>query len=932
MTESYLDTSRSVIISSPAGSGKTEKLARRYVSLLDGGSAVEEVLCITFTEKAAAEMKHRILSILEKEYPELYEKTRAKVPLMRISTIHAFCLRLLKRFAVELGFDPSVSVADELAARELWTESVYECLREDGENSSGFFGVISKRGLRGWGSLLRALEEIHKKRPYPELLALEGERPEGEALSVFSLYARCLEKYSSKKLERRLVDFQDLELLAYRALSQGAEWQNILYAFDEHTDHLLVDEFQDTSTLQWMIIEKLTEEWRSGLGAKRDRGKTPTIFLVGDEKQSIYRFRGANVSVFNRAKENFGQWLGDEYHFVEVKENYRSLPAIVDFVNELFSRVMPGSDPGGLMTPYTPFQATREGRGSVDLVLLDEQEYTKDTRAREARVLARAIRQLHGRHEVYGEDEKKRPCSFGDMAVLIRNRTHLALFEDALRAEGIPFVILKGIGFYDAPEVAALRDLVSLMVDPEDSYGLFAVLRSPIFSIDTGALSRRLKGKGDSIEKLRSSATGKLKEAAELLARWAEESRGMPLSEFLEGALTESGAWSRFWEPQRHSNIKKFIGLVESFESAGLSRIEIREKLLRQRFASEVAKANINAEGMNAVRVLTVHAAKGLQFPMVFLPSLEENTSGRSGPVVVEDDGESVRLYYEEDSKERRRNEKFKVEAKKREEEEKRLFYVAITRARDYLMMLGSHHGKSPKGRLGWVAEAFDVFKRKGEMPLSVLTEEDLEARSEARGLEFGEPKGFVDVPAYTEPLAYVPSPDWQDVTGEVEAGPGHGEHWATVGRVMHKLFEELSKGQLQVRLITERAKLLLEREGMRDAALLDVVTEDVWKLKRVGLLDDIVFPARDSYAELPFVLERDGNIYKGRMDRLIIKAGRAKVYDYKCFPAREAEIPELVERYRFQMEAYREAAERLFGLDAKSYLIFTHLPRLVEV
>lgn len=930
MSESYLDTGKSVIISSPAGSGKTEKLARRYISLLESGSGVEEVLCITFTEKAAAEMKHRILSILEKENPELYEKIRAKVPLMRISTIHAFCLRLLKRFSVELGFDPSVSVADELAAHELWTESVYECLREDRESASGFFSMISERGLRGWSSVLRALEEIHRKRPYPEMLVAEREVPQGEALNVFSLYIRCLEKYRLKKVERHLVDFQDLELLAYKALSQGAEWQNILYAFDEHTDQLLVDEFQDTSTLQWKIIEKLTEEWRSGLGAKRDRGKTPTIFLVGDEKQSIYRFRGANVSVFNRAKKNFGQWLGDEYHFVEVKENYRSLPAIVDFANGLFSHLMPGCIPEGWVTAYKPFLATREGRGSVDLVLLEEQEYTKDTRAREARALAKAIRNLHGRFEVFDEDGSRRPCAFGDMAILVRNRTHLALFEDALRAEGIPSVVLKGIGFYDAPEVAALRDLVSLMVDPTDSYSLFAVLRSPIFSIEPGVLSRQLKG-GEPIERLRSSGTGKLKEAAELLTGWVEDSRRKPLSEFLESALAESGAWSRFWEPQRHSNIKKFIGLIESYQSAGLSRIEMREKLLRQRFANEVAKANINAEGMDAVRVLTVHAAKGLQFPMVFLPSLDERIVAKSGPVVVDDEEGSVMFHYEEDSRERRKNEKFRTEAKKQEEEEKRLFYVAITRARDYLMMLGSYDGKRPKGKLAWIAEAFDIFDPKSELPFNVLGEKDLESRSEAGGLKFVDAEGFVDVPAYTEPLVYTPSPNWQDVTGEIEAGPGHGEHWATVGRVMHRLFEELSRGQLQVRLITERAKLLLEREGMRDTALLDAITADVWNLKRVGLLEEIVFPAKDSYAELPFVLQKDGNIYKGRIDRLILKAGRATVYDYKCFPAREAEIPELVGKYRFQMEVYREAAERLFNLKAKSYLLFTHLPRLVE-
>src|SRR3989338_1478663 len=104
--EKYLDVTKSVIISSPAGSGKTEKLARRYISLLLSGSEIEKILCITFTEKAAAEMKERILNILEKENPDLFLKIKEKMPLMRISTVHAFCLKLLKRFSIELGIDP----------------------------------------------------------------------------------------------------------------------------------------------------------------------------------------------------------------------------------------------------------------------------------------------------------------------------------------------------------------------------------------------------------------------------------------------------------------------------------------------------------------------------------------------------------------------------------------------------------------------------------------------------------------------------------------------------------------------------------------------------------------------------------------------------------------------------------------------------------
>jgi len=935
MSEGYLDTRKSVIISSPAGSGKTEKLARRYIALIEGGSDVEKVLCITFTEKAAAEMKHRILSIIEKECPELLAKILPKVPLMRISTIHAFCLRLLKRFSIELGVDPSVSVMDELAARELWTESVYECLMEDRENPSGFFRAISERGVRGWGSVLRALEELHRKRPYPELIAWEGSMPEGEALQVFSIYLECLKKYTAKKAEKHIADFQDLELMAFRALSKGAQWHNILYAFDEHTDHILVDEFQDTSTLQWKIIERLTEEWRSGLGAKKDRGKTPTIFLVGDEKQSIYRFRGANVSVFQRAKDNFGEWLGEDYHFVEAKENYRSLPAIVDFVNRLFSHLMPGGLTEGWMTGYTPFTSTRKGAGAVELALLEAGEHTKETRAREARALARAIRGLHGKFEVYEEDGGKRPCAFGDMAVLLRGRTHLALFEDAMRAEGIPFVMLKGIGFYDAPEVAALRELVSFVVDPSDLYSLFALLRSPLFSIEPGALSKHLKGGKRPLEKLCSSGTGRLKEAAELLGRWAEEGQAAPLSELLERALTESGAWPKYWEPQRHANIKKFIGLVESYEGAGFSPLEIREKLIRQRFANEVPKANINAEGMNAVKLLTIHAAKGLQFPMVFVPSLDENLGARTGPVVISDQEGAVAFHFEEDSEKRRKSEVFRRDALMQEAEEKRLFYVALTRARDYLMMLGSVDEGRPKGRLAWLSEAFDIFKPAGKLPFNIVSEKDLEARSGTGELEFEEASRFVDAPAFTEPLQYVPSPVWKDVTGDIEAGRGHGEHWLVVGRVMHRLFEELSRGILKERAITERAELLLAREGIREGDIIKTILGDVLNLKRVGLLDEVVLPtlsARNSHAELPFVLEKDGAVYKGRIDRLIIKNDRAAVYDYKCFPVSEGELPELIEKYRFQMSIYREAAERLFGVRARSYLLFTRLPRLAEV
>jgi len=252
---SYLDTSKSVIISSPAGSGKTEKLARRYISLLLDGSDIEKILCITFTEKAAAEMKERILNIIEKENPDLLSKIKEKMPLMRVSTIHAFCLKLLKRFSIELGVDPSLDVMDEFEASLLWSEAVYECVMEEKDKPALFFDMMKDRGIKGWDKVFSILNTLYAKRPISELLLKSTENENNpysppikdnssllqsggvkgelggfsEEKRILELYSKCLEQYKNKKLERHLLDFDDLEIMTYEALASQPEWQNILY-------------------------------------------------------------------------------------------------------------------------------------------------------------------------------------------------------------------------------------------------------------------------------------------------------------------------------------------------------------------------------------------------------------------------------------------------------------------------------------------------------------------------------------------------------------------------------------------------------------------------------------------------------------------------------------------------------------------------------
>jgi ATP-dependent helicase/nuclease subunit A len=940
--EKYLDITKSVIISSPAGSGKTEKLARRYVNLLLDGSEIERILAITFTEKAAAEMKERILRILEKENPDIFLKVREKMPLMRISTIHAFCLKLLKRFSIELGLDPSLEVMDEFNASILWSESVYESLMEEKNRPDLFFDMMKERGIKGWDSLSRILNELHGRRPHPDLMLKEKQPVDGEEeKKILELYSRCLNRYTDKKLERHLIDFDDIELLSCDALIKNPEWQNILHSFDEHTDHILVDEFQDTSSLQWKIIDKLTEEWRSGFGAKRDSGKIPTIFLVGDEKQSIYLFRGANVSVFQEAKERFSEWLGKEYYFEEIKENYRSLPEIVNFTNSIFKRLMPPTMYESWRTRYTPFQATREGNGHVELILIESDEGTKKRREQEASALSKRIQSLINQHEVW-DGETKRPCKYGDMAILLRKRTHLSIFEDALRKNGIPFIVLKGIGFYDEPEVALLKELLSFITDPSDDYSLFCLLRSPLFCIDYNKLYKlidtrsehgRTKGDLSLVEKIQTVKNKKVNEAFNLVSGWVERSAYTPLAMLLEDALSETKGWQYYWEEQRRVNIKKFLGLVGQYESLGFSCLDIREKLIKARFGEE-AKANINTEGMNAVKIMTVHAAKGLQFPVVFLPSLDEDNVPRSSSIVIEEEGERIFLAYEEDSNKRKKIRHFMKRKEKELEEEKRLFYVAVTRARDFLCMLGAPRKEKPhSGRLAYITDNLEHLHS-----LEVINESDvgkLYFSFHSSPVAAYSPEPFLSEPVYTEPISYEPPLKWRDVTEDLDIRVKHGEDWVLLGRVFHCLFEEIAKGIIRPDEIDNRALILFKNEIYikKDIErLMDIIKKDFEKLEISGYIKDVVLPQTNSYAELPFILQKRDTVFRGRIDRIILKDGVAIIYDYKTFPVKEKDLQELIDKYRFQIDIYKSAAEKILSVKTKGYLLFTHIPLSIEI
>jgi len=776
-----------------------------------------------------------------------------------------------------------------------------------------------------------------------------------------------MDRYSDKKKSRGSLDFSDLEYLAFRMLTEDTEWANILYAFDEKTDHILVDEFQDTNTFQWGIINSLTEEWRSGLGAKRSEGTRPTVFFVGDEKQSIYYFRGANVEIFSRAKDKLHAWLGDEFCYEEIRDNYRSLPAIIDFTNHVFSRIMQtGEKRFPWITTYTTFNAHRStvpDRGRIELIILDnEEDTTPVAKQKESEILAQRIRSLAGNYRITDKTTKQqRPCKYMDMAVLLRKRTHLKVYEDALKRYKIPFVAVKGIGFYQESEVAMLRALVFFLSDPGDDYSLYVLLKSPLFQIDEGDILALLNIEGNSLyarlQKIFTSEEGQatlfenpppaealisedLTKAAEMLEEWLLQLPYTPIAILIEHALVRTGAWIYFHDEQNRANIKKFIRIIEGLETDGKSIIKIRDFLERTSDKNDEAKANVNTEGMDAVKIMTVHASKGLEFPMVFSPGIEEPFTNKLDENLVYEKGGEFFFKSEPESSIRKLDEDFLIHQAREEEEQKRLFYVVATRAEEALFLLGRWSNKD-NNFLGFLKQGLSLEKTDAEYSfdeslqgLSLLSEDDVQLLFENAPAH--ETAAKILPPASVIPLTVRRQATWKAVTETTEIKMQHGKDWAALGDIIHRLLEGISKGVIHEQDIKMKAGIMLESSGFFNdikEEKLYLIEKDIETLKAKGVWQDIILPRVDAFTELPFILGGGDTIYTGRVDRIIKDKDVYNIYDYKTFPVKENEVDYLLKKYTVQLNIYKRAVKQLFDTEnVKSHVVFTHTGEVREI
>jgi ATP-dependent exoDNAse (exonuclease V) beta subunit len=688
-------------------------------------------------------------------------------------------------------------------------------------------------------------------------------------------------------------------------------------------------------------------------------------------------FRDAKVEVFAAAADRLELWLGkDKLERVTLEDNYRSLQSLIDFNNALFSRLMSPTSPTCPTSPtpwqthYAPFKRARNNTapGKVEIILDRLDDNVAARRGREAAIIAKRIQSIVSPPQplapspspltVYDREddaEEPRPCQYKDIAILIRSRTHLPAIEDALLDEDIPFMVLGGTGFYSEPETRYLTSLLSFLVDPTDDVALYVTLRGPFFGIEERDLffanqplplaprpSPLAPFLWDRIKSHAQPGTP-LDTAQAALSGWLAQVHRVPLSRILEQALTERGAWTKFWEPQREANVRKFISIIESWETSGDHPLRILRRL-EQAGANE-PKADVRTEGRNAVQIITVHSAKGLQFPVVFLPGLDDKirSANSSGDrlVIEEVAADDVLVSYIPDAGIRKASEFHQRYVQKEYEEEKRIFYVACTRARDALFLTGTWGVKSlVDTRLTWLVELLglheegDGFAIEPDLPGTTcitpaqIPETTMPAPLARDAMREDAPRR---VPRPSPP---VPRPSIRAVTRHTPSDHATYDHESIgLGEVIHKLLEEISEGKLTAdsSQLTAEIGRLLRLAGLPDS-LSASLQSTIYNLQSEIAIWSIIAPQPNSFAELPITYSDGETIFTGRIDRVIVTENEVRIYDYKTFKVREMDIQALVrEYYDGQLKYYEAACSRLYpGKKVSTFLIFTALPEIV--
>ena len=799
--------------------------------------------------------------------------------------------------------------------------------------------------------------------------------------------------YDAAKARKGALDFGDLVVRTVELLTERASAAWVLFKLDGGIEHVLIDEAQDTAPEQWAIVQALTEGFFSGIGSRRyGAGRVErTVFAVGDPKQSIYSFQGARPEKLLEQRRYYSEMIagaGFAYAGVDLLTSFRSTPQVLTFVDAVFfDETAPEIAPRarsvvGEQGDRTPHQGIREDRGCVELwpLYADEkpperdawdapldQEPVQSARKRMAADLAREIkRQVETGVAVQDRSERiLRPCGYGDFLVLVRRRD--ATFEEIIRAMKAAGVPVAGADRLKLSSHIAFDDLIAVArvaLYPDDELSLAEVLRSPFCDVDEDALFE-LAGADPKRGRLWRTLRDRAGERPEWrrardLIDFAIASSGRDPFAFFAGLLNrvdETGVSGRARILNRlgreaEEAIDETLNQVLAAEQRGGLDLETCLSML------EVADVEVKREleaARGEVRVMTVHGSKGLEAPVVILPDTTSKAKAQ-GPTLMpvdQADGTEAWLMCPGSEKEDCEASRAARDARQArvDDETLRLLYVALTRARDRVIVLGRACGTGKQGYDddSWWAVLTETFDRLGGQVRDLgdgrkrfgFDPEVLAAAGSATVAGVVVPDWARAMPPVDPSARYV-SPSQAKGTKRVSApsplAVAGSDGGASLGRfrrgdLIHRLLERLPEIEPAARPDAARRMLARERDLSDDQ-------RDEMIAAAFAVLEDARFSAVfgvGSRAEVALTGSAPGLpagvSISGRIDRLVVTPGRVLVVDYKTNRPAPDRIEDADPAYVAQMAVYVAVLKRLYpDRPIEAALVWTDGPKLMAV
>ena len=1049
-----------LVVEAGAGTGKTTLLIDRLcLALLVQGIEVEKLVALTFTEKAAAEIKTRLifklqallravrdntqdrtLSLLREHFllkdnvlEERAEKALLYLDRAPIGTIHSFCSDILKAFPLEAGLIPNAEIdSGQKAAnlfedrwnsfldKELVTDSPHreqwkKVLKEVSLDELKVFATklcsgriedysyyshreklteiclekaktatqLSTLFLNGKGprkiekvlalvskNLLRTVaflrnepveqlsEEIDctlSNKPPAGWDELEYQKacelvsfslkvsPEKQQvfLAAYGLVKDLVAQIRTEYNQEGILSFDDL-LVKTRNLLQNNLWVRRL--LKEKFDVLFIDEFQDTDPVQGELLLFLAEEKSSSaLIWQQVRLQQGKLFVVGDPKQSIYRFRGADISAYELFT-NLILLQGGEKCFLQ--RNFRSEEKIVAFANAVCSSAMKQEE--GFQPAYVPiFTDKKKSSSAVEWLFVNGEDSADvdDLRHNQGEMIAEWITTHVGNATL--EDGSK--LSYRDIALLTRANTTIGPYTEALRRHGIPFRIEEEKDFFHKQEISDFLNLLRLMDSPNDKIALAGVLRSPYGGYTDEELYQ-IKKRGE-LSLFAETAEKSLSDFYKQILQMAELCGRCPLDEFLENLIKDTfvceSCMTAYEGEQSLANIRRFVRFAKNYTEENPSSLgqflSQTEKLKNDSEALQNIK--LSEEAQDAVSVMTIHKSKGLEFPIVFWVDL-------SKPFRTSAYEEAGHLFSWHDNmcgwyvgKLCDINLAFLEEEEKKHLccEEMRVLYVALTRAKEKLLLVADSRSAGLKAAAPFIAAG--LFPDKDTSP-RMLEGKDVTVpvtyRKHQEAATFRYRMANKQAPvqkvrvlsqwkkAYTERLEnyqnsialhkkIAPS-EWalqdQVLTKEQQYG-------AQLGRIVHKSLEKIlqQQGKDLATLVGQAA----QEEG--DSSRTQEALEIVQSFTESALFKEMA-SCKILACEMPFSYEENGTVHAGLIDVILEKPdGTIWIADYKTDQITSDQIESVKEKYRPQLEIYRRAAQKIFiGKEIKCSILFVRL------